>query len=159
MAYSKQTWADAPSTDSPLSAARLNHIEDGIDDAAAVADTAVQPGGTATLTNKRITKRVESVTSSATPTVDSDDHDSFVIAALTHTITDLSVTGTPTDDQPLKGRITASGADRDLTLGSDWNDVGGDFPGTIPQDKTLHFAGFYNDATDAWDVLAWKLEA
>ncbi|MCM6778013.1 SGNH/GDSL hydrolase family protein [Nocardia sp. CDC159] len=30
MAYSKQTWADSPATTSPLSAARLNHIEDGI---------------------------------------------------------------------------------------------------------------------------------
>lgn len=30
MAYTKQTWADSPATTSPLSAARLNVIEDGI---------------------------------------------------------------------------------------------------------------------------------
>lgn len=30
-AYVKQTWSDSPSTASPLSAARLNHMEDGID--------------------------------------------------------------------------------------------------------------------------------
>jgi len=30
MTYSKQTWADGPSGGTPLSAARLNHIEDGI---------------------------------------------------------------------------------------------------------------------------------
>lgn len=30
MAYSKQIWENAPSTNSPLSADRLNHMEDGI---------------------------------------------------------------------------------------------------------------------------------
>ncbi|AUX81950.1 minor tail protein [Mycobacterium phage Frankie] len=33
MAYDKQTWENVPSTNTPLSAARLNHIEDGIGDA------------------------------------------------------------------------------------------------------------------------------
>ena len=33
MAYQKQTWENAPSTNSPLSADRLNHMEDGIDNA------------------------------------------------------------------------------------------------------------------------------
>ncbi len=33
MTYSKQTWTDSPSTSSPLSAARLNHMEDGIGEA------------------------------------------------------------------------------------------------------------------------------
>lgn len=31
MAYSKQTWSDAPATSTPLSASRLAHMEDGID--------------------------------------------------------------------------------------------------------------------------------
>jgi hypothetical protein len=33
MPYSKQTWEDDPSTNTPISAARLGHIEDGIEDA------------------------------------------------------------------------------------------------------------------------------
>jgi tail-like repeat protein len=33
MTYTKQTWADSPATTSPISAARLTHIEDGIGDA------------------------------------------------------------------------------------------------------------------------------
>lgn len=40
MSYTKQTWADAPSTSSPLSAARLTHMEEGIEAAAATADLA-----------------------------------------------------------------------------------------------------------------------
>ena len=34
MAYTKQTWKNYPDTTTPLSAARLNHIEDGISNAA-----------------------------------------------------------------------------------------------------------------------------
>ena len=30
MAYSKQTWADSPTTTTPVSAARLNYMEEGI---------------------------------------------------------------------------------------------------------------------------------
>lgn len=33
MAYDKQTWANSPLTTSPISADRLNHMEDGIDGA------------------------------------------------------------------------------------------------------------------------------
>lgn len=47
MAYSKQTWADLPDTSTPITAARLAHIEDGIFNAAATADSA---GGTAGVT-------------------------------------------------------------------------------------------------------------
>lgn len=38
MAYTKQTWLDAPSTATPLSAARLNYMEDGIAGAHAIAE-------------------------------------------------------------------------------------------------------------------------
>lgn len=40
MAYTRQTWSNGASGGTPLSAARLNHIEEGIDTAADVADTA-----------------------------------------------------------------------------------------------------------------------
>lgn len=40
MAYTKQTWHDKPTLDTPLNATRLGHIEDGLEAAAAAADTA-----------------------------------------------------------------------------------------------------------------------
>lgn len=40
MAYTKQTWANLPSKTTPISAQRLNHMEDGIYDAASKADDA-----------------------------------------------------------------------------------------------------------------------
>lgn len=41
MAYTKQTWVDGPEGGTPVSAARLGHVEDGIQAAAAVADAAI----------------------------------------------------------------------------------------------------------------------
>lgn len=43
MTYIKQTWHDAPATDTPLSAARLSHMEDGIAAATNAAAAAAQP--------------------------------------------------------------------------------------------------------------------
>jgi hypothetical protein len=40
VAYTKQTWVDGSAGGTPISAARLGHIEDGIEDAAATADAA-----------------------------------------------------------------------------------------------------------------------
>ena len=53
MPYTKQTWTDAPSTSTPISAARLNHVEDGVETAQNTAETAqttatakyTKPGG------------------------------------------------------------------------------------------------------------------
>lgn len=45
MAYTKQTWSNLPATTSPLSAARLQHIEDGLEAAATVADSASDSAG------------------------------------------------------------------------------------------------------------------
>jgi hypothetical protein len=40
MPYTPQTWADLPATTSPISAARLNYMEAGIEDAQAAAEAA-----------------------------------------------------------------------------------------------------------------------
>jgi hypothetical protein len=44
VAYTKQSWSNGEEGGTPLSAARLSHIEDGIEAAATTADSAVQPG-------------------------------------------------------------------------------------------------------------------
>jgi hypothetical protein len=40
MPYTPTVWEDAPSTDTPLSATNLNHLETGVDDATTTADAA-----------------------------------------------------------------------------------------------------------------------
>lgn len=47
MSYTKQTWSNAPATDTPLSATRLNYMEDGIAAAAATADSAASAASAA----------------------------------------------------------------------------------------------------------------
>ena len=47
MAYEKQTWENLPSQTTPINADRLTHIEDGIFNAAATADTAASDASSA----------------------------------------------------------------------------------------------------------------
>jgi hypothetical protein len=47
MAYTKQTWANTSGGGTPISAARLNYIEDGLEDAADDADQGVSDAATA----------------------------------------------------------------------------------------------------------------
>lgn len=47
MAYTKQTWADLPSKSTPINANRLTHMEEGIYDAAATADSAATTAASA----------------------------------------------------------------------------------------------------------------
>lgn len=56
MAYTKQSWEDEPSTSTPISAARLARIEDGIEAAAATADAAL-PAATASGTYVPLSQR------------------------------------------------------------------------------------------------------
>jgi len=65
---------------------------------------------TLTLTNKRITYRVGSVASTATPSIDCGLYDYYDITALAVAITGVTVTGTPTDGQCLIIRITGTAA-------------------------------------------------
>ena len=60
---------------------------------------------TNTLTNKRITSRIKTFSSDATPDINSDDYDAVTITAQDAAITDVNVTGTPTNFQKLTFRI------------------------------------------------------
>ena len=63
-------------------------------------------GTSATLTNKRITRRVNTIDSSATPSINSDTTDLFTITALATGITNMStnLTGTPVNGDLLEIR-------------------------------------------------------
>lgn len=74
--------------------------------------TVVGTSDTQTLTNKRVTKRTGTVSSSATPTINTDDVDFFSITALSVNITSMTtnLSGTPTTGQTLWLAITGTGA-------------------------------------------------
>ena len=54
MAYDTQTWVDGPQGNTPLSAARLTHIEDGIAQATTATGTTVDPAGFAYVLNNNV---------------------------------------------------------------------------------------------------------
>jgi hypothetical protein len=76
--------------------------------------------GTETLTNKRITPRTGTTTSSATPAINTDVTDYYSITAQAVDITSFttSLTGTPTTGQKLWISITAVTASRAITWGT-----------------------------------------
>ena len=81
---------------------------------------ATERAATATLSNKRITRRVVTVTQSATPTSNTDNADIFSMTGLAQAVTNMSTnqTGTPVDGDMLIWRITDNGTARALSWGS-----------------------------------------
>ena len=110
---------------------------------------------TVTLTNKRITARVGTVASSATPTPAGDTNDIFTVTALAEAATFAAPTGTPTDGQKLIIRIKDNATARALA----WNAIyrGGTdiaLPTTTIISKTVYCGFIYNSADTKWDLVA-----
>ena len=111
---------------------------------------------TVTLTNKTITPRILTFTSDATPEVDSDDYDAVTITALAVAITDVNMSGTPTNFQKLIFRIRD---DNDaggyaITWGDDFEDAGVALPIITVADKILTVGFIYNTVTSKWGCVA-----
>lgn len=71
MAYTKQTWENAPSTESPITASALNHMEQGIYDANQPATTSVD--GQMSSTDKTKLDSISSGAKNVTISVSGED--------------------------------------------------------------------------------------
>lgn len=114
---------------------------------------------TQTLTNKRVTARIGTTASSATPTPDADANDEFTVTALAAGATFAAPTGTPTDGQPLLIRIKDNGTARSLAWNAIYRAIGVTLPTTTVISKTLYVGCIYNAADSKWDVLGVGQEA
>lgn len=114
---------------------------------------------TDTLTNKRITKRVQAVTSSATVTPSWDNDDAVTITAQAAGLTLANPTGTPTSFQPLLIRIKDNGTARSISYGADYRAIGVTLPTTTVINKTVYLGGFWNSADSKYDITAVAQEA
>lgn len=112
---------------------------------------------TATLTNKRITPRIGTTASSATPAIDVGLYDQFNITALAVAITSMTsgLSGTPTDGQKLLIRIKDNATARAITWGASFVSSGvATLPTTTVISKT-HLVGLIYDSTAAkWVCVA-----
>jgi hypothetical protein len=111
--------------------------------------------GVETLTNKRITPRIDTTASSSTPTPTGDASDMYTVTALAANATFAAPSGTPTNGQRLMLRIKDNGTARTLA----WNAIyraGSDvaLPTTTTISKTMYVGFFYNSADTKWDLLS-----
>ncbi|MCL5018881.1 MAG: hypothetical protein M1426_00155 [Patescibacteria group bacterium] len=127
----------------------------------AATDTLVGKATTDTLTNKRITKRITTITSSATPTVNTDNCDVVTITAQAEAITSMTsgLSGTPTNFQSLIYRILDNGTNRAITWGTSFVAKGVALPTTTTASKLLTVGFIYNTVTSKWECVASATES
>lgn len=116
---------------------------------------------TQTLTNKRITQRVTTITSSATPTINTDNCDDVTITALATAITSMTsnLSGTPTNFQNLRFRIKDDGTARAITWGASFAPMGVALPTTTVISKVLTVGFIYDTVAMVWGCVASAQEA
>lgn len=115
-----------------------------------------------TLTNKRITPRVNTVASAATVTPTADLSDMYTVTALATNATiaaPTSTTGAATDGQKLLLRIKDNGTARTLSWNGIYRVVGVTLPTTTVAGKTIYVGCLFNSADNVWDVVAQTSEA
>lgn len=107
--------------------------------------------GTETLTNKRVTARGGSTTSSATPTINTDLYDIYKLTAQAVNITSFTtnLTGTPVADDCLIIEITGTAA-RAIAWGASFEASTVALPTTTVGTAMLTVAFIWNTATSKW---------
>lgn len=105
--------------------------------------------------------RVTSLTSSATPTVNTNNCDMVDITALAVAITSMTtnLSGTPNDFQKLVVRIKDNGTPRAITWGTSFVAEGTALPTTTVASKVLSVGFIYDAVKAAWGCVASAQEA
>lgn len=117
----------------------------------------VQPNNIQTLTNKRITKRIVSVASSATPAFNTDNGDIARLTGLTTNITNAStnLTGTPNHGDMFSYEITDNGVARTISWGTSFAATGTlALPTTTVISTRLRCLFQYADNVLKWEIVA-----
>lgn len=108
-----------------------------------------------TLTNKRVTKRTGTTTSSATPTINTNNIDFYSLTAQTADITSFTtnLSGTPTEAQTLWIAITGT-ATRAITWGTSFESSTVTLPTTTVTTARLDVGFVWNTVTSKWRCVA-----
>ena len=129
----------------------------------AIDSTVATLSGTQTLTNKRVTNRVTSITGAAGGTITpaSDTSDQYNITALGASATLAVPSGTPTDSQKLTIRFYSAAAQTLswTTTAGGYRAIGTTLPTTTGVGKTIYVGCIYNAADAYWDVVSVATQA
>ena len=123
------------------------------------ADTVVARATTDTLTNKRITKRVNTVASGTPIAINGDTTDLYTVTALAVAATISAPTGTPTNGQELVIRFKDNATARALTWNAIFRSMGATLPTTTVLSKTMYCTFMYNSTDSTWDLLQLNTQA
>ncbi len=121
---------------------------------------AVGTTDTQTLISKRITPRVTSITSSATPAINTDNADAVTITALAVAITSMtsSLTGTPTNFQHLLIRFKDNGSPHAISWGASFESSQSTLPTTTVASKVTRVGLEWDSVKAKWICLATDQE-
>lgn len=105
--------------------------------------------------------RTNTITSSATPSINTDTTDIFTITALAVAITSMTtnLSGSPVNGQKLIIRILDNGTARAITWGASFVSRGATLPTTTVISKYLYVGFIYNSTAAKWDCVAVANEA
>jgi len=115
---------------------------------------------TASSLTARILPRVLSITSSATPSVNTDLYDAVSITALATSITPgITMTGSPNNFDKLLFRFKDNGTARNITWGSSFTAMGAVLPTTTIANKVLTVGFIYDSILSKWGCVVTAQEA
>ena len=126
----------------------------------AIVETAdsVTLSNTVTLTNKRITKRVVTVTQAAEPTMNTNNGDIFIITGLAQAITSMTtnLTTNPNNGDMFELRVTDNGTSRAITLGSGFLGTANNSIAALATtiNKTEYLLFRYTQVLNVWELVA-----
>lgn len=114
-----------------------------------------------TITGTRVSPRTDSTTSSATPTINTDNVEQYMITALATNITSFTtnLSGSPVAGQKLVIRIKDDGTGRTIAWGASFASRGATLPTSTTAGKYLYVGFIYNGVATAWDCVAVVQEA
>jgi hypothetical protein len=107
-----------------------------------------------------IIPRITTITSSATPTINTDNCDAVTITALATAITSMTsgLSGTPVNFQKLIIRIKDDGTARAISWGASFEAKGVSLPTTTVISKVLTVGFIYDTVTSKWGCVAASQE-
>jgi len=107
--------------------------------------------------------RVNTATSTATLTWNSDTYEQYQLTAMAAGVTVSADSGTPSNGQKIVFRFKDNGTARSISLttgtSKSFRAIGTTLPTTTVISKTLYVGAIYNSADNRWDVVATAQEA